>query len=207
MFRTRPNPGAEPPPGRHDLVPSMSRLSRAAALSVLLIAACTGLERREFRPLTDARFDPREQPAEVSGAPPAELSARGYLLIGVVEVRQELRRCMPERCIDQSYAEDATAHARRLAAEHGGDLIVLEKNNARERETFEEIGRCRVPMMRGPVGPFTRAPFSDDCLEYERIRGVKELRVAQGFVWRLEPGQARSPEGRLGRRVFSESSE
>jgi hypothetical protein len=181
----------------------MNRSPFLLALVMLALAGCaglTGLEKRAFRPLLERSYPPREAPAEISRTPEAELRAQGYLLVGVAEVRQELQRCDDDGCSHQTYAEDATTLVRRIAAENGGDLVVLQKDNMIEKEPYELFGYCKVPEPRGPLGP-SHTGF-DDCLEYTKLHGVKEIRVSQGFVWRLEPAAARRESGRLGERLF-----
>jgi len=138
----------------------------------------------------DEPFPPRDRPAEISVDPEAAISARGYVRIGWVSVRHEVRVCFEDgTCATRIHPTNPASEARRVAAEHGGDLLRVTAIERIERQSLRRVGRCRVKMVN-PQAEIQRALLwpRDICIEREWIRGVKETVVSEGTVWRLGSG-------------------
>lgn len=174
-----------------------SRIRRWVAslgLGLVLLTACTPHRSVEFRPVGDEPFPPRDRPAEISVDPEAAISARGYVRIGWVSVRHEVRVCFEDgTCATRIHPTNPASEARRVAAEHGGDLLRVAAIERIERQPLRRVGRCRVKMVN-PQAEIQRALLlpRDICIEREWIRGVKETVVSEGSVWRLGAGSNES---------------
>ena len=159
-------------------------------LVLLLLAACTFHRTVEFRPAGDESFPPRDRPAEISVDLEAAISARGYVRIGWVSVRHEVRVCFEDgTCATRIHPTNPASEARRVAAEHGGDLLRVTVIERIKRQPLRREGRCRVKMVN-PQAEIQRSLLlpRDICIERKWIRGVKETVVSEGSVWRLGSG-------------------
>jgi len=98
-------------------------------------------------------------------------------------------------CATRIHPTNPASEARRVAAEHGGDLLRVTVIERIERRPLRREGRCRVKMVNPQVEtPFFRSVLlpRDICIEREWIRGVKETVVSEGSVWRLGAGSNES---------------
>lgn len=185
--------------------PARFRALAAVPVAAVLLGACSSAEVSRFHRFSDDTYLQRGEPARILPGAPRDLSDEGYVLLGHVEVQQPVRTCEETRCWEYTHERSGRDSALQLAAERGGDVILLSKDGVLEREVTERQGRCKVPAHGpGSLRPKRRSLMPEDCWEYEAIPRVRELRVTEGYVWRHEPDRVNDGSRALWRRWFEE---
>jgi len=178
------------------------RVALLLAGAALALGACGRSEVARFHRFTELPYRARPEASQVLPGSPRDLSDEGYVLLGHIEVRQPVRECENTRCREYTHERSPRDTAVDLAAKHGGDVILLGKDNVLEREVSEREGRCKVPNAPSPLRPRRPGFVNDDCAVYEAVAYVRELRVAEGYVWRHEPEHVSARSRALWRRWF-----
>lgn len=133
-------------------------------------------------------FSPRKDPARIESATAGELLRNGYLLIGYMDLRRNVRTCYQDNTCD-SYSDPLPSHdeLRREAADRGGDVLtVLE-----DRTVIETKNKSYCVGFTTTVVMIQNTPQTISvCNSYRTVPGKLEAKITRTLIWRHDPEAA-----------------
>ena len=113
------------------------RLILPGMLGLLLaLAGCVPPVVLNYQGFHNIDFAPRRQPAQIHARPVEDLLKGGYLLIGFIDLRQNVRECFDDgTCRKISDKPPSREDVQRIAAERGGDVASI----VEEKQILEKI--------------------------------------------------------------------
>lgn len=160
-----------------------------ARLACVLLAGCIPPQVVQYTAFHDRDFTPRNQPATLQQKPAAELLNGGYLLIGYLDLRRNVRTCYENgQCV--AHSDPIPSHDNLLseAASRGGDVVSL----LDERTVIEQRNKSVCVNTSTSVVMVNNVPqVTTHCTAYQTIPGKIEARISRALIWRLDPEAAR----------------
>lgn len=202
----------------HKIITGSSLAAVCATLALaLLTSGCAGMmkqlseelsgEKVEFEPVYKAKFEARGR-ATVTALDAIALERDNYVRLGGLSVKFIDKRCFPkDGCSSESHSELPTSRLLREAAQYGGDVVVLGRNNARGQGQAVKNGRClRTQTVSVPRSVCdyetvcsgascstrqticrTEYSYQEQCAEWEKIYGEEYYTSSHASVWRQDP--------------------
>ncbi len=160
-----------------------------------LFSGCVQPKILKYESFQKKSFSKRSKPAEYFEGSPEAIMRQGYLLIGYIDLKRNIRACYNDlTCKNISSEYPPRTELQSEAAERGGDRIsLLEERIALEKVTKSVCNSytTQTYMVDGKVYTTTI------CASYSHYKGHREIKVSKALVWRYEPQQA-TPEANLG---------
>ncbi len=165
---------------------------RGAGLSVACFAwlvGCVPAKVVDYKPFQDRAFTQRQRPAEIQQKTTAELFDGGYLLIGYIDVRRNVRTCYDDgQCVNHSDALPSPDDLRQEAAQRGGDVVTL----LEERTILEQRNKSVCTNVSTTTVMINKVPqVITTCTAYRTTPGKLEAKISRALVWRHDPQAAR----------------
>ena len=154
----------------------------------LLVAACVAPRVVNYTPFQKEHFSERSRPAEIQKKSAAQLLDGGYLLIGYIDLRHNVRTCWDDgQCVNHSEPVLTDDDLRGEAARRGGDVITL----LDERTVLEEKDKSVCTATTTTVVMINKTPqLITVCASYRSIPGKREVRISRALIWRHDPAAA-----------------
>lgn len=160
-----------------------------AWLVCVMLAGCIPPQVVQYTSFHERDFSQRNQPATLQQKPAAELLNGGYLLIGYLDLRRNVRTCYEDgQCVAHSDPIPSNDDLLSEAASRGGDVVSL----LDERTVIEQRDKSICTNTYTTVIMVNNAPqVSTHCSAYRTIPGKIEARISRALIWRLDPEAAR----------------
>lgn len=174
---------------------------------VLFLGGCTFQPTvLEFKPFHQTEFTPRKDQAKVVQDNVMQLVTQGYVLIGYIDLRQNLTACYPDsgcRNIRDAYLpgadEDAKSGSKVVypreqelgfeAAHVGGDKVSL----LEEKDIQEAISKTLCSYWYTTTHTYNGNTYvTTQCGSWYTVHGTLNAKVKRALVWRYEPALASS---------------
>ena len=181
-------------------------------LSVVLILGGCGIDPTvlKFEPFHNQTFSARKNKAARVNEQSMELISQGYILLGYIDLKQNIKSCYPDtgcqniRDLYRTDEEDevyiSVSNKKEYpredelefeAAEVGGDKVsVLEEKDV-QKQISKQICTYMYPVTYTVEG---KTYTYMQCGGYRTIFGVLYSRIKRALVWRLEPTLAASEQ-------------
>jgi uncharacterized protein len=160
------------------------------ALCIFAFTSCVAPKVVEYKSFHNKAFAPRKQTAELQEKSTSELLAGGYLLIGYMDLRHNIRTCYTDgTCVQHSAAPPARTDLLQEAAHRGGDIVtILDERSLREPNNKSECTGyySHSTTVNGKTVTTT------SCMSYKTTPGTLEAKVSRALVWRYDPEAAGS---------------
>ncbi|MBI5550382.1 MAG: ankyrin repeat domain-containing protein [Desulfobacterales bacterium] len=163
------------------------RFQMALVTGWILIALCACSQGLivKYEPLQGSVFPSRKGPAQRHDASIEALLSNGYLLIGYIDTRQNIRDCWDSnQCEDIIENGPSEEQLRIAAAENGGDVVTwidgktdLEKLS----KSYCSNHTTTTVTLNGKVSTIKV------CTSTVTVNGYREFRTDRALVWRLDP--------------------
>lgn len=156
------------------------------------------------------KMSPRPAPARITQESEESLTRKGYVRIGTISLEEVTGTFWgPEKPPEPQPSRDLTTPLLRRAAEHGGDLVVLSRNNSIDSYEVTKKGkvlawkresRTESYQQRSGTGDpgymATRTVYYNVPTSWETVLGVEFAVRSIGTVWRSdrELGKSVSPK-------------
>lgn len=163
--------------------------SCALLIGVLALTGCIAPKVIEYTAFHDREFPQRGAAAQIQQKSTAELIDTGYLLIGYIDLRRNVRTCYQEgQCVDHSDVLPSTDDVRQEAAARGGDVVTL----LEERTVLEQNDKSVCTNMATMVRMVNNVPqVITYCSAYRSVPGKLEAKITRALIWRHDPDAAR----------------
>ena len=164
-------------------------------VAVSLLSGCVQPRVLKYESFQHKSFSKRSKPAEYYQGSPEAIMRDGFLLIGYIDLKRNIRACYDDfTCRNISSEYPPRTELQSEAAERGGDRISLLE---------ERIGLEKVT--KSVCNSYTTQTYTIDgkvytttiCASYSHYKGHREVKISKALVWRYEP-QLATPEANLG---------
>lgn len=157
---------------------------------VAVLGGCVQAKLLKYSSFQNREYSSRAKPAEVQQKTTAELLSGGYLLIGYIDLRRNVRTCYEDNsCVNHSDKPPEPGELQQEAAAKGGDVVtvleertILEKNDksvcTRTTTTYIYVNKQMIPQTI--------------CASSVQIAGRQEAKISRALVWRHDPVAANS---------------
>lgn len=164
---------------------AIRRLAPQLVICIFVFTGCVAPKVVEYKPFHKKSFPSRKQPAELQERSTSEVLASGYLLIGYMDLRQNIKTCYVDgTCVQHSIAPPARTDLLQEAAKRGGDVVtILEERSIRERAVRTECTGFYSYTTTVDGKPMVHT----SCLSYKSTEGTIEAKVSRALVWRYDP--------------------
>ena len=157
------------------------------------------------------RLSPRPAPARITQESEEALMKKGYVRIGEISLGEVTGTYWgSEEPPETQPSRDLTTPLLRRAAEHGGDLVVLSRDNSQDSYqvvkkgkvlTWERQSRTETYQQRRGTGDpgtmATRTVYYSVPASWETVQGKEYAVRSSGSVWRNDHGLAQSVSPKL----------
>jgi hypothetical protein len=185
------------------LEPAVLAIALLTLLAFLSGCAILSSTKTEFVPaewLGKGKPSPRPTPAQVTQESAEALKAKGFVMVGQISKKVVTGTYWGSKLHNKPESRDITTGLLRLAADHGGDVIVLQQNNSAEQSPVTKRGRALTwieesrtelyqthnytgdPGVQASRTVYYRVPTS-----WETINGTEYSVVSSGTIWRNDP--------------------
>jgi ankyrin repeat protein len=164
---------------------ALCRLAPQLLVCIFVFTSCITPKVVEYKSFHKQSFSSRKQPAELQETSTAELLASGYLLIGYMDLRQNIKTCYVDgTCVQHSSAPPQRTDLLIEAAKRGGDVvIILDERSIRERNDRTEC----TGFYSYTTTVDGKSMVHTNCLGYRTTQGTIEAKVSRALVWRYDP--------------------
>ena len=154
--------------------------------------------------VADRQLSPRAAPARISIESEEDLVKKGYVRVGEIEVDEVTGTYWESAQIpDKIPSRDATTPLLRYAADHGGDIVIIKRDNSPESYNVTKRGKILEWEMRWRDEPYNLETATGTRVAYKRVpynvptvweivRGTEQAVRSTGSVWRNDPALANS---------------
>jgi ankyrin repeat protein len=166
------------------------RIGGASWLVLAALSGCVPPRVVHYTSFQDREFSQRHQPATLQEKSAAELLNGGYLLIGYLDLRRNLRTCYENgQCVNHSDTLPSREELLAEAALHGGDVLTL----LEERTLIERHDKSVCASYHTTTTMVNNVPqVITSCASNRTVAGNMEARVSRALIWRYDPDAARS---------------
>lgn len=160
----------------------------AALWLLLMLAGCVPPVVLNYQGFHNTEFAARSRPAEIHVKPVEELLKGGYLLIGYVDLRQNVRECFDDgKCHKISDKAPSREDVQRIAAERGGDVVTL----VEEKQILDKIRTTHCTSTTVTTYVLQGRVYTTSvCLSSVTRHGHREAKLTRALIWRHEPRRA-----------------
>ncbi len=154
--------------------------------------------------VADQKLSPRATPAQVTQESEEALIKKGFVRIGEISEDEVTGTYWgSEKPAEPAPSRDVTTPLLHRAAEHGGDLVVLTRDNALDSYevtkhgkalTWEQVSRTETYQYNDKTGEHHTAEkkvYDNVPTSWETIRGTQHAIRSAGTVWRNDPELAK----------------
>lgn len=155
------------------------------AVLLLLLAGCVPPVVLNYQGFHNTDFASRGRPAEIYTKPVEELLKGGYLLIGYIDLRQNVRECFDDgSCRKISDKVPSREEVRRIAAERGGDVVTM----VEEKQILEKVKTTHCTSFSTYSYTLQGKVYTNTvCTASVTRHGHREARLTRALIWRHEP--------------------
>lgn len=159
------------------------------SICLLLLCGCVPPRVLEYTSFHNRDFSERRTPARIQAVPVAELLKDGYLLIGYMDLRRNVRTCYEDnQCENHSDTLPSNDELQREAAQRGGDVLTL----LEDRTVIEKREKTYCTSSSTTVITIDKTPqIITTCNAYRSVAGKLEAKISRALVWRHDPEGAR----------------
>lgn len=186
-------------------------------LILIIMAGFTGsfaAVKEKFVPanaVAGQKLSSRPTPAQITQESEEALTKKGYVRIGEISMEEvEGTYWGSEKPPEAQPSRDLTSPLLRQAADHGGDLVVLSRNNSNDSYqvtkkgkvlTWQRQSRTESYQQRAKTGDpgymASRTVYYNVPTSWETVEGMEHAVRSSGSVWRKDPDLARSASPKL----------
>ncbi|MEC5386069.1 ankyrin repeat domain-containing protein [Uliginosibacterium sp. H3] len=161
-----------------------------AGIAMCVMAGCVPSKLLKYSAFHEREFAPRSKPAEIQQRSTAEVLAGGYLLIGYIDLRRNVRTCYVDgSCTNHADKAPADTDLQQEAAQKGGDVVTI----LEERAIVEKNDKSICTSFYSTTTMVNGTPVTTTyCSSYRIVPGKLEALISRALVWRLEPAMAGS---------------
>lgn len=161
-----------------------------ALAGAAVLGGCVQAKLLKYSSFQEREYSARTKPAEVQKKTTAELLSGGYLLIGYIDMRRNVRTCYEDNsCTNHSDKPPEPGELQQEAAAKGGDVVtvleertILDRNDktvcTRYTTTYMYINKQMIPQTT--------------CVSSIVVPGTQEAKISRALVWRHDPVAANS---------------
>ncbi|MBI3546072.1 MAG: ankyrin repeat domain-containing protein [Gammaproteobacteria bacterium] len=155
----------------------------------LFLGACVAPRVLEYTSFHKHDFPARTEPAKIQTTAAADLLKNGYLLIGYIDLRRNLRTCYEDnQCENHSDISPAHDELQREAAQRGGDVLTL----LEDRTVIEPRNKSYCSSTTTTVVTIDNMPRTITiCASTHNVAGKLEAKISRALIWRYDPEAAR----------------
>ncbi len=155
------------------------------AVLALLLAGCVPPVVLNYQGFHNTDFAARSRPAEIHAKPVEELLKGGYLLIGYIDLRQNVRECFDDgTCRKISDKPPSREDVQRIAAERGGDVVSM----VEEKQILEKIKTTHCTSFSTYTYTLQGKVYTNTvCTASVTRHGHREAKLTRALIWRHEP--------------------
>lgn len=155
------------------------------AVLLLLLAGCVPPVVLNYQGFHNTDFAARSRPADIYTKPVEELLKGGYLLIGYIDLRQNVRECFDDgSCRKISDKVPSREEVRRIAAERGGDVVTM----VEEKQILEKVKTAHCTSFSTYSYTLQGKVYTNTvCTASVTRHGHREARLTRALIWRHEP--------------------
>ena len=159
------------------------------SMCLLYLSGCVAPRVIEYTSFHGREFSERTAPAKIQATPAAELLKGGYLLIGYIDLRRNVRTCYDDnQCVNHSDVLPAHDELQREAAQRGGDVLTL----LEDRTVIEKNNKSHCTSTSSSVIMVDKTPqVITTCTAYRTVPGKLEAKISRALIWRHDPEGAR----------------
>jgi uncharacterized protein len=153
-----------------------------------VLSACIPPSVLQYTAFHEDQFPPAEKPAEFNKKSTAELLRGGYLLIGYIDLRRNIRTCYTDGTCEKHAEPGLSSEQLQLeAAKRGGEIISLldERNLSEQRNK----SICNSYTTR-TITVNKKTQTITTCTSYRTVHGKLEATVSRALIWRHDPLKA-----------------
>ncbi len=153
--------------------------------TTLLLAACSSKRVLVYESFSEHNFKPVNNAAKLQKISTTKLLKSGYLLIGYVDLKRNIRECYPNvRCIQISNRIPSRSALTHEAARRGGHIISL----LDERRILKPVKKSYCTSMTAyTYWEKSKILTGMRCSSYGYKTGYLEVELTRALVWRYEP--------------------
>lgn len=147
------------------------------------------------------KLSPRPNPAQVTQESEEDLIKKGFVRIGEISVEEVTGTYWKSEKIPETVpSRDVTTPLLRQAAEHGGDLVVLKRDNSPDSYQVTKNGKVLTWMRQSRQEAYQQRSGTGDAgytayrtvyysvpTSWETIQGTEQAVRSVGSVWRNDP--------------------
>ncbi len=158
------------------------------AILALLLAGCVPPVVLNYQGFHNTDFAARSRPAEIHAKPVEELLKGGYLLIGYIDLRQNVRECFDDgTCRKISDKPPSREDVQRIAAERGGDVVSM----VEEKQILDKIKTTHCTSFSTYTYTLQGKVYTNTvCVASVTRHGHREAKLTRALIWRHEPKRA-----------------
>ena len=159
-----------------------------------LLPGCVQPKILKYEPFQNKSYSRRSKPAEYYDGSPEAIMRDGYLLIGYIDIKRNIRACYDDfTCKNISTEYPPRNELQTEAAERGGDRVsLLEERIGLEKATKSVCNSYRTQTYTVEGKTYTTTV----CSSYSHYQGHREIKVSKALVWRND-AQLATPEANL----------
>ncbi len=169
-----------------------------------VVFAMAAPSRAQFTPaegIAEQHLSARAVAATISKEPEESLKSTGYVLIGTIGMTQAIgegcwgNKCSAFACPSGAGSVDQTSRLLTQAANHGGDVVVLQDDNTVKKVEVERKGKCASKYDFCDYKNVCDANWNcrmktvchKECMTWDSEKGFACQVTSRGNVWRFDP--------------------
>jgi len=158
-------------------------------LTVSALSGCVPAQVVQYTAFHNRDFSERKKPAEQQTRPAKEMLQTGYLLIGHIDLRRNVRTCYEDnQCVNHSDPTLSMEALQAEAAKRGGDVLTL----LEDRTIIETHNKSVCTNYSTTTTVVNNVPIvSTYCSASRTVPGKREARISRALIWRNDPITAR----------------
>lgn len=167
----------------------LSRHAILPFLCLVTLSGCVSPKVVDYKAFHDREFSARAKAADIQQKTTADLFEGGYLLLGYIDLRRNVRTCYDDgQCVSHSDVLPSRDDIRQEAAQRGGDVVTL----LEERTILEQHNKSYCISFSTTTVMVNKVPqVITTCTGYRTVPGKLEAKITRALIWRHDPQAAR----------------